>query len=129
MNRSHGLYSIILWDGMRQRIQHLFGLAKSGDYTLKVNFEQQKYDGNSWQPTNTTDTRQVSFSVTKANVTAPGADLTPAISRTGAVKTGDNADSSVYMYSDYCSRSNRRSCILQKEKIKQINKKVFVLFI
>ena len=23
-----------------------FGLAKSGDYTLKVNFEQQKYDGN-----------------------------------------------------------------------------------
>ena len=67
-----------------------FGLAKSGDYTLKVNFEQQKYDGNSWQPTNTTDTRQVSFSVTKANVTAPGADLTPAISRTGAVKTGDS---------------------------------------
>ena len=67
-----------------------FGLAKSGDYTLKVNFEQQKYDGNSWQPTNTTDTRQVSFSITKANVTAPGADLTPAISRTGAVKTGDS---------------------------------------
>ena len=67
-----------------------FGLAKSGDYTLKVNFEQQQYDGNSWQPTNTTDTRQVSFSVTKANVTAPGADLTPAISKTGAVKTGDS---------------------------------------
>lgn len=67
-----------------------FGLAKSGEYTLKVNFEQQKYDGNSWQSTNTTDTRQVSFSITKANVTAPGADLTPAISKTGAVKTGDN---------------------------------------
>lgn len=67
-----------------------FGLAKSGDYTLKVNFEQQKYDGNSWQPTNTTDTRQVSFSITKVNVTAPGADLTPAISKTGAVKTGDS---------------------------------------
>ena len=67
-----------------------FGLAKSGDYTLKVNFEQQKYDGNSWQPTYTTDTRQVSFSITKANVTAPGADLTPAISKTGAVKTGDS---------------------------------------
>lgn len=67
-----------------------FGLAKSGDYTLKVNFEQQKYDGNSWQPTNTTDTRQVSFSITKANVTASGADLTPAISKTGAVKTGDS---------------------------------------
>ena len=67
-----------------------FGLAKSGDYTLKVNFEQQKYDGNSWQPTNTTDTRQVSFSITKANVTDPGADLTPAISKTGAVKTGDS---------------------------------------
>lgn len=67
-----------------------FGLAKSGDYTLKVNFEQQQYDGNSWQPTNTTDTRQVSFSITKANVTAPGADPTPAISKTGAVKTGDS---------------------------------------
>lgn len=67
-----------------------FGLAKSGDYTLKVNFEQQQYDGNFWQPTNTTDTRQVSFSITKANVTAPGADLTPAISKTGAVKTGDS---------------------------------------
>ena len=67
-----------------------FGLAKSGDYTLKVNFEQQKYDGNSWQPTNTTDTRQVSFSITKANVTAPGANLTPAISKRGAVKTGDS---------------------------------------
>lgn len=67
-----------------------FGLVKSGDYTLKVNFEQQQYDGNSWQPTNTTDTRQVSFSITKANVTAPGADLTPAISKTGAVKTGDS---------------------------------------
>lgn len=67
-----------------------FGLSKSGDYTLKVNFEQQKYDGNSWQPTNTTDTRQVSFSITKANVTAPGANLTPAISKTGAVKTGDS---------------------------------------
>lgn len=67
-----------------------FGLAKSGDYTLKVNFKQQQYDGNSWQPTNTTDTRQVSFSITKANVTAPGADLTPAISKTGAVKTGDS---------------------------------------
>lgn len=67
-----------------------FGLVKSGDYTLKVNFEQQKYDGNSWQPTNTTDTRQVSFSITKANVTAPGANLTPAISKTGAVKTGDS---------------------------------------
>ena len=67
-----------------------FGLAKSGDYTLKVNFEQQKYDGNSWQPTNTTDTRQVSFSITKANVTAPGANLTPAISKTVAVKKGDS---------------------------------------
>ena len=67
-----------------------FGLAKSGDYTLKVNFDQQMYDGNAWQSTGTTDTRQVSFSITKADVTAPGANLTPAISKTGAVKTGDN---------------------------------------
>ena len=67
-----------------------FGLAQSGDYTLKVAFAQQQYDGSSWKSTGTTDTRQVSFSITKAKVTAPGTNLTPAANRKNSVKTGDN---------------------------------------
>lgn len=67
-----------------------FGLAKSGDYTLKVVFGQQQYNGSEWVATDTTDTRQVAFSITKAEVTAPGTNLTPAANRRNAVKTGDN---------------------------------------
>lgn len=67
-----------------------FGLAQSGDYTLKVAFAQQQYDGSSWKATGTTDTRQVAFSITKAKVTAPGTNLTPAANRKNSVKTGDN---------------------------------------
>ena len=67
-----------------------FGLAQSGDYTLKVAFAQQQYDGSSWKATGTMDTRQVSFSIAKAKVTAPGTNLTPAANRKSSVKTGDN---------------------------------------
>ena len=67
-----------------------FGLAQSGDYTLKVAFAQQQYDGSTWKSTGTTDTRQVSFSITKAKVTAPGTNLTPAANKKSSVKTGDN---------------------------------------
>ena len=67
-----------------------FGLAKSGDYTLKVVFKQQQYNGSEWADTDTTDTRQVAFSITKAEVTAPGTNLTPAANQKNAVKTGDN---------------------------------------
>ena len=67
-----------------------FGLAQSGDYTLKVAFAQQQYDGSSWKETGTMDTRQVSFSIAKAKVTAPGTNLTPAANRKSSVKTGDN---------------------------------------
>lgn len=67
-----------------------FGLSKSGNYTLKVVFNQQKYDGSGWKTTGETDTRQVSFSITKAKVTVPGTNLTPAANRRNAVKTGDN---------------------------------------
>lgn len=67
-----------------------FGLAQSGDYTLKVAFGQQQYDGSKWNSTGTTDTRQVSFSITKAKVTVPGTNLTPAANKKNAVKTGDN---------------------------------------
>lgn len=67
-----------------------FGLAQSGDYTLKVAFAQQQYDGSSWKATGTMDTRQVSFGIAKAKVTAPGTNLTPAANRKSSVKTGDN---------------------------------------
>ena len=67
-----------------------FGLAQSGDYTLKVAFAQQQYDGSCWKATGTMDTRQVSFSIAKAKVTAPGTNLTPAANRKSSVKTGDN---------------------------------------
>ena len=60
------------------------------DYTLKVALAQQQYDGSSWKATGTMDTRQVSFSIAKAKVTAPGTNLTPAANRKSAVKTGDN---------------------------------------
>lgn len=67
-----------------------FGLAKSGDYTLKVTFRQQQYDGKTWKDTETYDTKQVPFSINKAKVTAPGLDITPAANQKKSVKTGDN---------------------------------------
>lgn len=67
-----------------------FGLAQSGDYTLKVVFKQQQFDGNVWKDTGSTDVKQVAFSVTKAQITAPGTDLTPAANKIKAVKTGDD---------------------------------------
>lgn len=67
-----------------------FGLAQSGSYTLKVTFKQQKYSGSTWNDTDNYDTKQVPFSVTKAKVTAPGLDITPAANQKNPVKTGDN---------------------------------------
>ena len=67
-----------------------FGLAQSGSYTLKVTFKQQKYSGSMWSDTGSYDTKQVPFSVTKAKVTAPGLDITPAANQKKPVKTGDN---------------------------------------
>lgn len=67
-----------------------FGLSKSGDYTLKVVFGQQQFDGALWKSTGITDVKQVAFSVSKAEVTVPGTNLTPAANKTAAVKTGDD---------------------------------------
>lgn len=67
-----------------------FGLAQSGDYTLKVNFQLQTYDGKNWQSQEKYDTKKVPFSISKAKVTAPGQNLTPAANRKNAVKTGDD---------------------------------------
>ena len=67
-----------------------FGMAQSGDYTLKVVFKLQKYNGSSWTDADGSDTKQVPFRISKAKVTAPGLDLTPAANRRNAVKTGDS---------------------------------------
>lgn len=67
-----------------------FGLANSGDYILKVTFTQQQYNGKAWSDTGKNDVKQVSFSITKAKVTAPGLDVTSAANQKRPVKTGDN---------------------------------------
>lgn len=67
-----------------------FGMAKSGDYTLKVVFKLQQYNGSAWTNADGSDTKQVPFRISKAKVTAPGLDLTPAANRRNAVKTGDS---------------------------------------
>ncbi|HJB15344.1 MAG TPA: LPXTG cell wall anchor domain-containing protein [Candidatus Blautia excrementipullorum] len=67
-----------------------FGMAQSGDYTLKVVFKLQQYNGNSWTDADGSDIKQVPFRISKAKVTAPGLDLTPAANRRNAVKTGDS---------------------------------------
>lgn len=69
-----------------------FGLSKSGDYTLKVVFQQQQYSGENWKNTESQDTKQVAFSISKAKVTAPGTNLTPSANQKKSVKTNDPTD-------------------------------------
>lgn len=66
-----------------------FGLSKSGDYTLKVVFQQQQYSGENWKNTESQDTKQVAFSISKAKVTALGTNLTPSANQKKSVKTND----------------------------------------
>ena len=66
-----------------------FGLSKSGDYTLKVVFQQQQYSGENWKNTESQDTKQVAFSISEAKVTAPGTNLTPSANQKKSVKTND----------------------------------------
>lgn len=66
-----------------------FGLSKNGDYTLKVVFQQQQYSGENWKNTESQDTKQVAFSISKAKVTAPGTNLTPSANQKKSVKTND----------------------------------------
>ena len=68
-----------------------FRMGKSGNYTLTVTYNQQKFDGSNWVNTGTQDTKQVNFTVNAA----PNQTLTPAANKTdanqkNAVKTGDN---------------------------------------
>ena len=66
-----------------------FGLSKSGDYTLKVVFQQQQYNGKNWKNTDSQDTKQVAFSISEAKVTAPGTNLTPTANQKKSVRTND----------------------------------------
>ena len=68
-----------------------FRMGKSGNYTLTVTYNQQKFDGSNWVNTGTQDTKQVNFTV----AAAPNQTLTPAADKSdanqkNAVKTGDN---------------------------------------
>ena len=69
-----------------------FGLSKSGDYTLKVVFQQQQYNGKNWKNTDSQDTKQVAFGISEAKVTAPGTNLTPSANQKKSVKTNDPTD-------------------------------------
>lgn len=67
-----------------------FGMAQSGDYTLKVTFQLQKFDGTAWKSIEDYASCKVPFHVSKASVTGPGQNLTPAADRRNAVRTGDS---------------------------------------
>ena len=65
-----------------------FRMGQSGDYALKVTFNQQKYDGSKWKNTGATDVKQVKFSVSNGK----GATVTPTpkANQKKPVLTGDN---------------------------------------
>ena len=67
-----------------------FGITKAGNYTLKVLFERQKYNGNEWVAERENDTKQVNFSIAQGETVTP----TPSAQqknpdKKSAVETGD----------------------------------------
>lgn len=77
------------WDG--EPYTATFRVSKSGKYTLKVTFGQQKYDGSSWKDTGTQSESTVTFTVSQAAVLT--ATPSPAVTQTNqksAVQTGDS---------------------------------------
>ncbi|MDO4339668.1 MAG: hypothetical protein Q4C91_16520 [Eubacteriales bacterium] len=70
-----------------------FGLSQSGDYTLSVVFNRQKFDGSNWTNTGEQDTKKVSFHVSQAQPTAtPSAINRSDATRKNAVQTGDTTN-------------------------------------
>lgn len=65
-----------------------FGMGRSGDYSLTVAFNRQKYDGSNWVNTGEQDTKKVSFSVVQA--ADPTVTPTPGANQRRAVQTGDD---------------------------------------
>lgn len=67
-----------------------FGITKAGNYTLKVLFERQKYNGEDWVAEGENDTKQVNFSIVQGETVTP----TPSAQqknpdKKSAVETGD----------------------------------------
>ena len=65
-----------------------FRIAQAGNYTVKVTYNQQKYDGAAWNLTGVQDVKQVSFTVNGAGI----ATLTPTPEAKQAVATGDDTN-------------------------------------
>ena len=65
-----------------------FGMGRSGEYTLTVTFNRQKYDGSNWVNTGEQDIRKVAFSVVQA--ADPTVTPTPGANQRSAVQTGDD---------------------------------------
>lgn len=67
-----------------------FGITKAGNYTLKVLFERQKYNGEDWVAEGENDTKQVNFSIAQGETvtTTPSAQQKNP-DKKSAVETGD----------------------------------------
>lgn len=68
-----------------------FRVSKPGQYTLKVTFAQQKYDGSKWSNTGNTSESQVTFTVSQAAaLTATPSPAVTGANKKSAVQTGDS---------------------------------------
>lgn len=68
-----------------------FRVSKPGQYTLKVTFAQQKYDGSKWSNTGSTSESQVTFTVSQAAaLTATPSPAVTGANKKSAVQTGDS---------------------------------------
>ncbi|MEY8426948.1 hypothetical protein AALA00_04340 [Lachnospiraceae bacterium 46-15] len=65
-----------------------FKFSNAGDYTLKVTYNRQKYDGDKWVDDGTVDTKSVSFKLASSTVT-------PGTVRSGTGSTSTNYTSTV----------------------------------
>lgn len=68
-----------------------FRVSKPGEYTLKVNFVQQRYDGSRWTDTDVQSESKVTFTVSQAEIlTATPSPAVTQSSQKSAVQTGDS---------------------------------------
>lgn len=65
-----------------------FKFSNTGDYTLKVTYNRQKYDGDKWVDDGTADTKSVSFKLASSTIT-------PGTVRPGTGSTSTNSTSTV----------------------------------
>ena len=75
-----------------------FRVSKPGDYTLKVTFGQQKYDGSGWKDTGTQSESKVTFTVSQAEtLTATPSPAVTQANQKSAVQTGDNTPIMIFV--------------------------------